>query len=156
MFWVRQFDRHVTGEPDVFERLADGMVVHGAFADCLRPGAIRIFVADVDVNDLPAKPPDEINRVDVAANQPVQVRPKFDIGNPCQRTVQIVHAVGDFVCVIVQIENDAMRITQRNQLAQQICLVVIGGSPRGPQHIMRATRSRVKAPNSSKFSYKVW
>lgn len=65
----------------------------------------------MQADDLFSVFPDEIYRIDTAADQPVQIRTEFEIRNAGTRALQIVHAVVYLEGVIVQVRHGAFFTT---------------------------------------------
>ena len=77
----------------VVEGLADGLEIGGPFPHRLRPGAVGLLVAEVQEDDPVAVFVNELDRVHAAPDQPVQVGPELDVGDPLERSLQVVEVV---------------------------------------------------------------
>ena len=66
--------------------------------------------------------PLEGKRIGAATDQPVEIRPELDAGNPGKRALEIVRAVLDFVGVVVQIQDHAVRYSKRDDVLEDVGL----------------------------------
>ena len=78
---VGQLDHRVAGEAHVVKGLADGREIRASLAHRLGPLAVGLLVAEVEEDDLLAVVVDELDRIDSAPDQPVEVGAELDARN---------------------------------------------------------------------------
>ena len=122
--FVGQLDDRVPGEMDFVQGLAGGPKIGASLAQRFRPLAVGLLIAKVKEDDLLAVVVDELNRIDAAPDQPVQVGPQLDIRNSLQRPLQIMELILYLVGVIVQVEHNTVIVAELDQRAEQLGLGV--------------------------------
>ena len=87
-----QLDHRVAGEVDIVKGLADGREIGASFSHRLGPLAVGLLIAEMQEDDLLAVVVNELNRIDAAPDQPVQVGAELDVRNSRQRALEVVEA----------------------------------------------------------------
>ena len=140
----------MAGEMDLVKRLADGPEIGASLAHRFGPLTVGLLIAEMEEDDLLAMVVNELDRIDPAADQPVQVGAELDIRNPRQGALEVVELVLHLVGVIVQVEHDAVVGAKRDQLAEQLGLGVellrrlrarAHDRPRSPASCRRVSRA---------------
>src|SRR5450759_329597 len=121
---VGQLDHQVALEGGVVEGLANGRVVDHAFGEILGPLAVRLLVAQVGEDHLPATAADEIHGIHLGAEQPAEVGAESDSRDAGERAVQVVLALADLRNVIVQVGDNAVIGAVLHDLAERLSLDV--------------------------------
>lgn len=105
-----EFDDGVALEVDLVQGVADGLVVHVAFAHGFDPGLVGFLIAEVEEDDAVAEVEEELDGIDTGLDEPIEIGPELGIGNSDECTPEVVEVVLDFVFVIVQVEINAVGI----------------------------------------------
>ena len=71
--FVGQLDHRDAGEMDFVKGLADSQEVRASFSHRFGPLSVRLLIAEMEKNDLLTMLVNELNRIDLTPDQPVQV-----------------------------------------------------------------------------------
>jgi hypothetical protein len=88
--FVGQLDHRDAGEMDIVKGLADGQKVGASLTHRFGPLSVSLLIAEMEEDDLLSMVVNELNRIDPAPDQPVQVGAQLDIRNPRQSALEVV------------------------------------------------------------------